>query len=47
MQDKAKGIRTHTSQPIKGHGFPKAEKAARRDPKPSLPYRPLYREETP
>ncbi|MBX5089395.1 HNH endonuclease signature motif containing protein [Rhizobium lentis] len=47
MQDKARGIRTAPVQKIKSAGFPVSEKAARRTPKPSLPYRPLYREEQP
>lgn len=46
VRKKHLGITRPTGK-IKSAGFPKTEKAARRDPKPSLPYRPLYREETP
>lgn len=45
QQDKARGIKTAPVRPICGPGFPKSEKAVKRQPKPSLPYRPLYREE--
>ncbi|HEV7319441.1 MAG TPA: hypothetical protein VGO04_12635 [Ensifer sp.] len=37
------GIKRQT-KPIRSPGFAKSEKAARRSPKPSLPYRPMYRE---
>lgn len=46
MQDKAHGIRTAPAKPIRSAGFPVSEKAARRQPKPALPYRPLYREDS-
>lgn len=41
------GIRTAPSKPIRSAGFAKSEKAARRQPKPSLPPRQLYREQQP
>lgn len=40
------GIKRQT-KPIQSPGFAKSEKAARRSPKPSLPYRQLYREAAP
>ncbi|KSV78961.1 hypothetical protein N182_18355 [Sinorhizobium sp. GL2] len=36
------GVKRQT-KPIRSPGFPKSEKAASRSPKPSLPFRPLYR----
>lgn len=45
QQDKAGNIKTSHANPIRGAGFPKSEKAAYRQPKLSLPYRPLYRED--
>jgi 5-methylcytosine-specific restriction endonuclease McrA len=46
QRDKASGAMKSTAK-IKSAGFPKAEKAERAASKPSLPYRPLYREEQP
>jgi len=45
QQDKARNIKTSHANPIRGAGFPKSEKATYRQPKLSLPYRPLYRED--
>lgn len=42
MQDKARNIRTAPAKKLSGPGFPVSEKAARRQPKPPLPNRPLY-----
>ena len=41
-EEKHLGIK-RAAKPIPSPGFPKSEKAASRSPKPSLPYRPLYR----
>jgi hypothetical protein len=40
----ANGIKAAASRPIRSAPFPQSEKATRRQPKPSLPNRPLYRE---
>ncbi|HEY0125006.1 MAG TPA: HNH endonuclease signature motif containing protein [Rhizobium sp.] len=45
-RDKHSGAVRATGK-IRSAGFPKTEKAARATSKQSLPYRPLYREETP
>ncbi len=47
MQDKARGIRAAPVKKLQGAGFPVSEKSARRQSKPHLPYRSLYREEQP
>lgn len=44
MQDKALNIRTVPVKKLSGPGFAKSEKAAKREPKPSLPPRALYQE---
>jgi 5-methylcytosine-specific restriction protein A len=36
------GVKTQTTRPLKGPKFPVSEKAAKREPKPSLPTRRLY-----
>lgn len=46
VYNRANGLKTPKRE-LKSAGFPVSEKAARRTPKPSLPYRPLYREEQP
>lgn len=44
QQDKARGIKTKTTNPLRSQGFPKSEK-----PKKAVVYRPVtfYREDTP
>lgn len=46
VKQKHIGIRTAPIKKLSGPGFPKTEKAARRQVKPPLPPRPLYREDT-
>ena len=41
--DRANGMK-HPKQKIRSAGFAKSEKAEKREPKPSLPFRPLYQE---
>jgi hypothetical protein len=41
VYDRANGLKS-PKQKIPGRGFPLSEKAARRQTKPALPYRPLY-----
>lgn len=40
------GAKTTPAKPIRSAGFPKSEKALRRQPKPSLPPKQLYREDS-
>lgn len=40
--NKANGIRTAPSKPIRSAPFPRSEKAAKRQPKPSLPPKQLF-----
>ena len=46
QRDKHTGV-IRPKQSIKSAGFPKSDKAAKREPKPSLPYRQMFRETTP
>jgi hypothetical protein len=41
----ANGLKTAPVKKLSGPGFPVSEKSASRSPKPSLPPRPLYRED--
>lgn len=43
VYNRANGLKTATSRPIRSAGFPKSEKSARRVEKAALPARPLYR----
>jgi len=40
--NRANGLKTRASKPIRSAPFPKSEKALRRQPKPSLPYRNMF-----
>jgi len=46
IRQKHIGARTAPAKPIRSAGFPKTEKAARRQVKTPLPPRPLYREDS-
>lgn len=43
VYNRANGLKTATSRPIRSAPFPKSEKAERRQTKTPLPHRPLYR----
>jgi hypothetical protein len=45
QQDRARGIKSAPPKPIRSAPFPKSEKAAKRQSKPTLPPRNLYQEQ--